>query len=639
VLTWGEAHRAEPQVLVNRKNRARLWQAGRRVIPVDVKKKRARPDASPSGRRKPWSPRPKAGPKRVVRLLLCAGVVAGLGLALRARFNTPVPADRYVPRPQGTVTFAKDVAPIIFDRCARCHRPGQAAPFTLLSFADVKKHAKQIAEVTGKGYMPPWLPEPGFGNFADVRRLSADQLGVLQQWIAEGAMEGNPADLPPTPRWPEGWQLGEPDLVLKLPQAYELAAEGKDVYRNVVIPIPLATNRFVKGAEFLPGNPKVLHHAFINLDETRQSRRLAEKQSPPGFGGMDLPEGVFMPGGQFLGWQPGKRPAMAPEGLSWALKTNADVVLQMHLHPSGRPETIQPTIGFYFTDQAPTNVPFRIKLARFDFEIPAGATNYVVEQSYVLPVDASLLRVLPHAHYSGKDLQGYALLPSGEKRWLIWIRNWDFNWQGDYQYAEPVFLTRGTRLVMHYLYDNSTNNLRNPNSPPKPLRHGLQTTDEMAGLVFQVVARNSEDRSILAKDYFEYFVRVSMDYYAFLLKLNADDAEAHIKLGRALVAQGKTSEGIAHLLSAIKIRPDDDKGHYELGYAHLLEHRMKEAYQEFQTVVRLNPSDFQAFGNLGLICLKAGRLPEAQTYLETALRLNPDDPVAEQNLRLLKGRK
>jgi tetratricopeptide (TPR) repeat protein len=255
----------------------------------------------------------------------------------------------------------------------------------------------------------------------------------------------------------------------------------------------------------------------------------------------------------------------------------------------------------------------------------------------VLPVDVSLLRVLPHAHYLGKDLQGYALLSNGEKRWLIWIRNWDFNWQGDYQYAQSVFLPKGARLVMQYRYDNSTNNLGNPNRPPKAVRHGLQTTDEMAGLVFQAVARNSEDRSILAKDYSGYFVRVSMDYYRFLLRANSEDSEAHIKLGRALVAQGQASEGIPHLLSAIKIKPDDDKGHYELGYVYLLQNRLREASQEFETVIQLNPGDHQAFGSLGLICLKEGQLSKAQTYLETALRLNPDDLVTQQNLRRLKA--
>jgi Flp pilus assembly protein TadD len=515
---------------------------------------------------------------------------------------------------------------------------GRASPpHSPLTYQEVKKHARQSAEVTQRRYMPPWLPEPGYGELALNRQLGADQIAIIQQWVTDGAVEGNPNDLPPLPRVPEGWQLGHPDLVVTPSQAYMLSAEGKDVYRNVVIAIPVATSRYVKEVEVLSGNPNVLHHAFINVDETRQSRRLAEKQNPPGFDGMDLPESVIMPGGQFLGWQPGKMPSLVPDGLSWVLKTNVDLVLQMYLHPSGKLETVQPAIGFYFTDQAPTNVPFRIKLARFDFEIPAGAANYLVEQSYMLPVDVSLLGVLPHAHYLGKDLQSYALLSSGEKRWLIWIRNWDFNWQGDYQYAQPVFLPKGTRLVMHYQYDNSTNNLSNLNQPPKPVRHGLQTTDEMAGLVFQAVARNSEDRSILAKDYSEYFVRVSMDYYRFLLKLNAEDSEAHIKLGRPLVAQGQTSEGISHLLSAIRIKPDDDKGHYELGYVYLLENHLKEAYQEFQTVIRLNPDDYQAFGSLGLICLKEGKLPKAKTYLETALRLNPEDLIAQQNLRLLEA--
>jgi hypothetical protein len=517
-----------------------------------------------------------------------AVVVAGL---LHSRWGNAVPAPAYAPRPPHALTFSKDIAPIIFDQCAYCHRPGQAAPFALLSYADVKKRSKQIAEVIARRYMPPWLLEPGYGEFAEARSLRPDQLGALQQWLSEGAVEGNPADLPPTPKWAGEWTLGEPDLIVKLPQPYLLPAEGKDVYRNLVLPIPLTASRFVKGVEFRPGNAKVVHHAFINVDETRQSRRLAEKENPPGFDGMDLPDSAVMPGGQLLGWQPGKVLQFAPDGLSWVLKTNMDLVVQMHLHPSGKPEIVQPTIGFYFTDQAPTNVPFRIKLANFDFEIPAGASNYVVEQSYLLPIDVQLLRVLPHAHYLGKDLQGYALLPGGEKRWLFWIKDWDFNWQGDYKYAQPVY---------------------------------------------QALARNSEERLILAKDYFAYLARVSMHYYEFLVRLNPYNPEAHTKLGRALAAQGQTNEGMAHLLSAVRLKPDYDKAHYELGYLYLLQNRLTDAYQEFQNVIRLNPDDHQAFGNLGLICLKGGRLPEAKTCFEAAVRLDPDDLVAQQYLSRLQ---
>src|SRR5438445_4585469 len=245
-------------------------------------------------------PSKAAGPAARRRMIWApfAGIV--LGLALIAGFGTVLPGKKTESRrevsirsastPRSPVTFSRDVAPIVFQKCAGCHRPGQSAPFALLTYEEIKKHARQIAEVTQRRYMPPWLPEPGYGEFALDRRLTADQVAIFQRWVAEGAVEGDPTDLPPLPRVPAGWQLGHPDLVVTLPQAYTLSAEGKDVYRNVVIPIPVATSRYVKGVEVLTGNPKVVHHAFINVDETRQSRRLAETLDPPGFDGMDLPE-------------------------------------------------------------------------------------------------------------------------------------------------------------------------------------------------------------------------------------------------------------------------------------------------------------------------------------------------------------
>ena len=545
-------------------------------------------------------------------------------------------ADPYVPRPRGTVTYAKDIAPILLERCAPCHRPGQSAPFTLLNYADVKKRLEQIADVTARHFMPPWLPEPGHGAFADERRLSDGELGLIQQWGAEGAPEGDPAQLPPLPQWSEGWQLGQPDLIVEMP-AYTLAREGKDVYWNSVAPIPVGSTRYVRGVEFLPGNPKVVHHAFINVDETRRSRRLAEKRNPPGFEGMDLPDSALMPGGQLLGWQPGKIASLADDGLSWVLKTNTDLVLQMHLHPSGKPEALHPKIGLYFTDQPPTTVPFRIRLVRFDFELPAGADRCLVEQSYVLPVDVELRRILPHCHYLGKDLQAYALLPNGEKQWLLWIKDWDFNWQGDYKYRQPVALPRGSKLVMRYTYDNSTNNLRNPNTPPKTVRHGLQTTDEMAALALQAVVHSPQDRSLLAEDYFKHFLEVSMDHYRARLRWDPKDVEAHVKLGRALFSKGLTEEALAQLSQALQVKPDDDRAHYELGFIYLRQQRLADAYREFQAVVRSNPEDFEAYGSLGFICLSTGRKEEAQKYLATALRLNPDDVVARSNLERLRN--
>lgn len=550
-----------------------------------------------------------------------------------------VPTRAYAPRARGTLTFNQDVAPIVFSHCAECHRPGQPAPFSLLTFQDVKKHAREIADVTARRFMPPWPPDREYSSLANARALDVEQLGILQQWLAEGAAEGKEKDLPPLPKFNDGWRLGQPDLVVQMPSTYTLAAEGKDVYRNFVVPIPATTTRFVRGVEFRPGNAKVVHHAFVNVDETRNSRRLAASANPPSFEGMEMPEGAVMPGGQLLGWQPGKVPSFAPDGLAWALKPNTDLVLQMHLHPTGKPEEVRAAVGFYFTDAAPTNVPFRIKLARFDFEIPAGASNHVVEQSYVLPVNVTALRILPHVHYLGKDLQAFAELPGGEKRGLLRIKEWDFNWQGDYQFSQPIDLPKGTRVMMRYTYDNSTNNVHNPNQPPRAVRHGLQTTDEMAGLVLQVIAGNQDDRALLARHYYDYFVDVSLDFYRYRIQRDSRDGEAHMRLGRALSSRKQIGEALEHLQAAIRINPADDKAHYELGFAYLNENRLAEAEQKFLDVVRLNPDDNQAYGNLGIICLSQGRTSDARVYFESALRLNPDDVTAQQNLARLRNLK
>jgi tetratricopeptide (TPR) repeat protein len=306
----------------------------------------------------------------------------------------------------------------------------------------------------------------------------------------------------------------------------------------------------------------------------------------------------------------------------------------MHMHPSGKPEVVQPTIGFYFTDRGPTNVPFRVALKCFELDIPAGADNYAVEQSYLLPVDANILRVSTHAHYLGREMQGYAILPTGEKKWLIWIKNWDFNWQGDYEYSRPQFLPKGSRLVMRYTYDNSTNNVRNPNQPPKRVRYGLETTDEMGELWFQVVVRSQGERGLLAKNYFAYLVGVTIDFDRFRLRLDPGNVAAHTRLGRTLHAMGRFPDAMNHLISAVRIRPGDDRAHYELALLYLTLEKWPEAEQEFLTVTRLNPDDYQAHGNLGDLYRRMGRTEAARGCFETALRLNPDDPVARRYLGL-----
>lgn len=574
-------------------------------------------------------------------LLVVAAVIGWFALRSKTKTSEPSPAQSGV-APKlaqavhaGPVTFNRDIAPIIFDRCSGCHHEGQAAPFPLLSYADVRKRSKTILAVIERHYMPPWLPEKGYGDFMGERRLSDAENKLIEQWINEGVVEGDASDLPPTPRFNEGWQLGQPDLTVTLAAPYRLAAEGKDVYRNLVVPIPLAANHYIKGVEFHPGNARVIHHAFIDFDETRTSREQADRADPPGFDGMELPETAQMPAGQLMGWQPGKAPSFFAPGLSWLLRTNTDLVLQLHMHPSGRVETVQPTIGFYFTDQPPTNTPFRIGIKCLDIDIPAGATNYVVQESYTLPVPVTLLRVSPHAHYLAKDMKGYAVLPDGETNWLIWIRNWDFNWQGDYQYARPPRLPAGTQLVMRYTYDNSTNNPANPNNPPRRVQWGPQTSDEMGELWFQSTTENGADRAALAKDYYFYLVARSMAHDEERIRLNPDDAEAHTRLGHNLLIEGKIAEARAQFDAAIAAKSDFAPAHYEIATLYLTTRDWASAERELHTAIRFDPKNAKAYGNLGYVEACEQKVSEARADLEKAMELDPYDSAARDFLARL----
>ena len=540
---------------------------------------------------------------------------------------------------QAEPTFNKDIAPIIFEHCAGCHRPGQAGPFNLLTYADVSKRARQVSEVVQKRVMPPWLPEKGHADFVGDRSLSKEKIELIQKWYAAGAQEGAPADLPPMPRLPEGWELGNPDLVVEMPEAYALAGEGKDVYRNFVFPIPTSQRKFVKGVELNPGNRKVVHHAFINVDTTPFSRHKAGKSRPPGFDGMLLPETALMPGGQSLGWQPGKTPRFSPEGLPWVLETNTDLVLQLHMHPSGKPEQVRPRVAFYFTDKPPTNMAYRINLNPLIIDIPPGSQDYAIEDSYRLPVDVDLIGISPHAHYICKRMEGRATFPDGRTSDLIVIPNWDFNWQGDYQYSQPVLLPKGTTLGMRFTYDNSTNNIRNPNNPPKRIRYGLETTEEMGELWFQVVPRKASERNTLAQDFYHHLALITLGYNEHVLIENPKDAEAHTRAGRVQAYFGQVNQALEHFKAAIQADPNYDRAWYEVGFINFRLNRMKEAQEAFENTVRLNPDDYSALGSLGAIAMQRGEFEQAETRFRAALKINPADSVARDNLeRVLKAR-
>jgi mono/diheme cytochrome c family protein len=403
--------------------------------------------------------------------------------ALLATQTTPAHA---VQTPQ--VTFTKDVAPILFSNCASCHRPGEVAPFSLLSYQDAKRRASQLADVTESKFMPPWLPAEAHGDFKDARRLSESQIKTLRAWSDAGAPEGDAKDLPPAPKFADGWALGEPDLVVKMPEKYTLRAEGRDVFRVFVIPLDLQKDMYVRAIDFRPGNRKIVHHALFFLDSTGQARKLDAEDKEPGYsraGGIG-----FMPTGGLGGWAPGVTPRFLPDGIARKLNKGSDLVVQVHFHPSGKLETEQASIGLYFTKKDPERLalsfpkPFR----RSDLDIPPGTKNFVMEDTFTLPIDFDVAGIFPHAHLLCKEIKVDATLPDGRQIPLIWIKDWDWNWQDEFLYQKNIKLPRGTKIDQKYVFDNSAENVHNPSNPPRRVTWGEQTADEMAITFFLVTA-------------------------------------------------------------------------------------------------------------------------------------------------------
>ena len=543
-------------------------------------------------------------------------------------------ADRYAAKPKGTVTFNKDIAPIVFNHCSGCHHPGESAPFDLLTYGDVRKHAKQIVDVTQRRYMPPWLPDATLVHFIGERRLSSEKLGLIRQWAEEGSVEGDAKDLPPQPKWDNDWKLGQPDVVVKPAVPFSLPAEGRDVYRNLVIPIPLSTRRYVRGIEFR-ANTRAVHHAFFKFDRTKQGRALDGKDGQPGFAGIHSPKGTET-AVTFASWQPGKTPRFYAEDLAWAMETNTDLILQLHLQPIGKVESVAPEVAFYFTDKPGAAVVSKIPLNSYTIEIPVGVSNYVATDSFVLPVDVELRGVLPHAHYLCRQMKGYAQLPNGTQQWLVVINDWDFNWQGDYQFVTPLQLPKGTKVVMEYTYDNSTNNPRNPNNPPQIVRYGSNSTDEMGELWLQVVMKTQQDFSSLQRALQPRVLNDTILTSEMLLRQNPRDVRAHTDIGSALLMMGRWQEALPKLKMATEIDPSYDEAHYFIGLGYRMTKQFDNARREFEKTLELNPKHARARGNLGLVLTEQNDLVEAERQFELALQLNPNDDIAREMLSRIR---
>ncbi len=551
-------------------------------------------------------------------------VVAGVGCTESSspgNTNTSLPEE---------LTFNNDIAPIMFAHCAVCHRPGESAPFSLLTYQDVKQHATQIKEVTGSRFMPPWLPEPGVVKFSYERRLSDAELEALQRWVDTGTPEGDAADLPDQPQWPQGWQLGEPDLIATISEPFTLPAEGNDVYRNFVIPSPVTEMRSVKAVEIRPGNPKIVHHSFLRIDRTRASRRLEKEDSEPGFSDMRT-SNALSPDGHFLGWTPGKVPFQSREDMAWRLEPGTDIVLELHMLPTGKPEKILPRIGLFFGDRLPSRIPFVVRLGSEAIDIPAGKKDYTIEDEFELPVDVDVHGIYPHAHYLAREMRGYAILPDGARRWLIHIKDWDFNWQDEYRYADPFSLPKGTKLRMEYTYDNSSENIRNQNRPPKRVMFGPKSSDEMGDLWIQVVPRDQRDHARLEQDFLRKQTEIELLGYAHSVQVHPDDVDKRTSLATSLASLGRTEEALQHFQIVLDQRPDFAPALTSLGMLHMERGRLEEAAVHLERAVRLEP-DAVMLLSLGVVYGRQGKFDQAIGRLEQAVAIEPDLAQAHLNL-------
>ena len=443
------------------------------------------------------------------------------------------------PAGSAELTFAEHVAPIVFQRCATCHRPGEPAPFSLLSYRDVRKRGRTISRVVGKRLMPPWLPVEGHGEFAGNLRLSDDEIETIQRWVESGMAEGDASLTPPLPEFLDGWQLGEPDLIVEMSEGFPVPASGPDIYRNFVIPMGLDEDRWVTAIEVRPGARSVLHHIIFSVDTTGSAARQDGRDGQPGFSGMSgagRRGNIGTSTAGLGGWAVGGMPRHLPMGLAFELPQGSDLVLQSHFHPSGKPEVERTQLGLYFTDQPPERRMVGLQLppmfgAAAGLDVPAGDADFRLEDSFTLPVDALAVTVGGHAHMICREMQVFATPPGGERRSIFYIDDWDFDWQNRYQYLEPLSLPAGTLIETVIVYDNSADNLDNPNDPPQRIRWGLQSTDEMGSVTLLLVASEDSDHGELRR------------------AIRQHSAE-HLRLGRAAGA-GSLGAGIVSRLKML----------------------------------------------------------------------------------------
>jgi mono/diheme cytochrome c family protein len=388
--------------------------------------------------------------------------------------------------PAGQITYADHAAAIINENCVSCHRPGEVAPFSLVGYENARKWHRMIAWTTEERLMPPWPAEPGYGKFRGELALSDREIEVLKRWAEAGAPMGEEANLPPEPEFGDStWAMGEPDMLLRVPYQHEIAADGRDEYWHFILQPEIDEPVVVKAMDVHPGNKRVVHHVIGFIDSTGASlNNVPDRENGPlayeRFGGPG-----FIPSNSLGGWAPGMRPQAFPEGAGIVVNPGDRLVLQVHYTKTGRPETDQTEVGLYLADpDEEITDELRVAwLAHLGLRIPAGEPEVEVERTFNVPAGFKVFAVMPHMHLLGQHMEAAVETEGGETIPLVRVPDWSFKWQFAYVFEEPIVLDEPGQIRLKAVYDNSAGNPDNPHDPPREVRWGENTTDEMMLLV------------------------------------------------------------------------------------------------------------------------------------------------------------
>jgi Flp pilus assembly protein TadD/mono/diheme cytochrome c family protein len=535
------------------------------------------------------------------------------------------------------ITWRNQIAPLLYTNCTSCHHAGGSGPFDLTTLAAAKRWATSIQTVTASRYMPPWLPAPGFGDFQDSRRLSDTQISLLRSWVQAGMPEGDgPAPTPPT--YKSDWQLGPPDLILEMSSPLQVPAGGPDLFENFALPVSITSTHWVRAMEIQPGSPALVHHANVILDRTASLRRDHPSDWPSGIPGMDIlvdSGDTFDPDSHFLFWKPDSTALVEPASMPWRLDPGNDLVLNMHLKPTGKTETVRARIGLYFTPTPATSLPMLLQLEDDNaLDIPPNTSDFVVQDRLTLPVAVDVLGVYPHAHYLGKRLEGWADLPDGSRRWLVLIPDWDIDRQSVYRLSTPLHLPRGSVLHMRYTYDNSSANPRNPNSPPIRVRAGNRSVDEMGHLWLQVLPHPDPSDPVTTQDPRQALDRAWMENR---LRKDPTDKVSLYNLASLSMMQNDPAAAIPLYQRILSEQPSTQQTHdlrtlTSLASAIAATGDWASAQTRFRAILTTDPTFADAQFDLASIDLQHDNPTEARQFLQSFAQSHPSDPEA---LRLL----